>query len=173
MMTSWIEHITQRTQQFLGLWLNKITWWRAFLHKLYTTPTSISKRHPHFRSTFIALATLVYVMYPIAFVKLITLAHARNFAYSVVAFCPANRVSPVSGIFISVWLECTILERLRAWTYFEIPPEVLVYLTTHLVVCRKWQSCLGQINRAPPRTYLPIVSRCILSKGKHIILQNA
>ena len=59
---NWWHHelnITTSYSTISGTWPNKITWWQPFLHKPYTIPTSICKQHPNFRSTFIALATLV------------------------------------------------------------------------------------------------------------------
>ena len=67
--SNWWHHelnITTTYSTISDTWPDKITWWRAFLHKLYTISTSICKQHPNFRSTFIALATLVRYMYFIA-----------------------------------------------------------------------------------------------------------
>ena len=52
-MTSWIEYNHILLNNFWDLAK------QPFLHKLYRIPTSICKQHPNFRSTFIALATLV------------------------------------------------------------------------------------------------------------------
>ena len=52
-MTSWIEYNQILLNNFWDLTK------QPFLHKLHTIPTSICKQHPNFRSTFIALATLV------------------------------------------------------------------------------------------------------------------
>ena len=54
-MTSYIEYNHILLNNFWVLTKQK----QPFLHKLYTIPTSICKQHPNFRSTFIALATLV------------------------------------------------------------------------------------------------------------------
>lgn len=63
--STWWHHeldITTTYSTISNTWPNKITWLQSFLHKLCTIPTSICK-HLNFRSTFIALATLVLVYY--------------------------------------------------------------------------------------------------------------
>jgi len=59
--STWWHHeldITTTYSTISNTWPNKITWLQSFLHKLCTIPTSICK-YLNFRSTFIALATLV------------------------------------------------------------------------------------------------------------------